>query len=248
MDNSESVSAVQPTEPETRDVEQQKPFRQMLLALLLRQDNELRALIQDTTQGDSAQLVVGHESEPVASPEIREVEKIAEKIIEVEKPVEVIKEVIKEVEVEKPDPLRLSLAQELHFLEVVNQDAEIKQMCLAGAGDEEGSQLVQMLARAAQWDEIEKLWDLLAQRCKNDQRAASEDELLMLTSALAVHNRIWQERKASLLQSKSAGQFNFEQHERVIEKKGELITGQCLPGLINAADKVTRRCLVRTVD
>ena len=244
LDNSESVSAVQPAEPETRAVEQEKPFRQALLALLLQQDNELRALIQNTAHGAAAQSVVGYESEPVARPEIREVEKI----IEVEKPVEVIKEVIKEVEVEKPDPLRSSLAQELHFLEVVNQDAEIKQMCLAGAGDEEGSQLVQMLARAAQWDEIEKLWDLLAQRCKNDQRAASEDELLMLTSALAVHNRIWQERKASLLQSKSAGQFNFEQHERVIEKKGELITGQCLPGLINAADKVTRRCLVRTVD
>ena len=106
MDNSESVSAVQPAEPETRDVEQEKPFRQALLALLLRQDNELRALIQDIARDDSAQFVVGYESEPVARPEIREVEKIVEKIIEVEKPVEVIKEVIKEVEVEKPDPLR----------------------------------------------------------------------------------------------------------------------------------------------
>ena len=106
MDTSESVSAVQPTEPETRDVEQEKPFRQALLALLLQQDNELRALIQNTAHGAAAQSVVGYESEPVARPEIREVEKIVEKIIEVEKPVEVIKEVIKEVEVEKPDPLR----------------------------------------------------------------------------------------------------------------------------------------------
>ena len=247
MDNSESVFAVQPTEPETRDVEQQKPFRQMLLALLLQQDNELRALIQDTAHGDSAQPGVGRESDPVVESEIREVEKIVEKIIEVEKPVEVIKEVVKVVEVEKPDPLRLSLAQHLHFLEVVNQDAEIKQMLLLGTGDEEGSQLVQLLARAAQWDEIEKLWDLLAQRCKNDQRAASEDELLMLTSALAVHNRIWQERKAWLLQSEAEDQFDFKKHERV-GMRGERIDGQCLPGLVNPAGNVVRSCLVRTGD
>ncbi len=226
--------------PDTSDISRESPFRQELFTLM-QKDGEIRQLIYAIANTQENKILPLSAREP----EVRVVEKIVEveKIIEIEKPVEVIKEVVKVVE--KPNPLRQSLNQELRFLAAVNQDVTMRQQWLTGVGSEEGQQLVQLLARAAQWDEILNLWDQLANRCKEQQRVATEAELLILTSALAVHNRIWQGR-AALLKPVGSDQFDFEHHERV-GLKGEKITGECLPGLSNAAGKLQRKCLVKTL-
>ncbi len=198
-------------------VRQQEHYQDLLK--LLRYDPQLRALIREVVHSD--------QPEPVVTP------RQTTPVVETGKP-----------EPRQFDSLRQSLVLELTFLQAVNRHSAIKQRWLNDAGDDEGQQLVQLLARAAQWDEVLQLWDLLAQQCKERQRSASTDELLILDSALAVHNRIWQGRQA-LLQTADTICFDYEIHERV-DLKGERVVEQCLPGLVNAAGKLQRKCLVKT--
>lgn len=222
--------------------------REQLLALL--DDPDVQVKIRQITQQDNT---VTH-SVPEPKIVIQEVEKIVEvekvveveKIVEVEKPVEVFVDRIVEkiIEVEKPDPLRLSLTRELEILAAVNRDADIQKLWLSGAEYTEGQQLIQLTARAAQWDEVLQLWDLLANRCKQAQRPATSDELQILAAAVAIHNRIWSGRQAQL-QSATTERFDYEIHERV-GLKGDHISEECLPGLVNAAGKLLKKCLVKT--
>lgn len=144
----------------------------------------------------------------------------------------------------KTDPLRSSLNQELAFLQAVNRDAAISQQFLGDTAGDEGQQLIQLLIRAAQWDEILQLWDRLANRCKDAQRAATQDELFILNAALTAHNRIWSGRQAQL-QSIATDRFDYERHERA-GLKGDHISEEYLPGLVNAAGKLQKKCLVKT--
>lgn len=211
-------------------------LREQFLALL--DDPEVQARIRQIIQ-EQEKI-----AQPVIPPEPRVVE--VEKIVEVEKPVEVFVDRIVEkiVEVEKPDPLRLSLAHELAVLAAVKRDSDICKLWLSGADNSEGQQLMQLTARAAQWDQVLQLWDLLANRCKQDQRSATTDERMILEAALATHNRIWSGRQAQL-QSITTERFDYELHERV-GLKGDHISGECLPGLVNAAGKLQKKCLVKT--
>lgn len=144
----------------------------------------------------------------------------------------------------KADPLRSSLSKELAFLQAVKSDTAIHQQYLGNTANDEGQQLIQLLIRAAQWDAVLQLWELLANRCKKDQRAATQDELFILNAALAAHNRIWSGRQAQL-QSITTDRFDYERHERA-GLKGDHIDEEFLPGLVNAAGKLQKKALVKT--
>jgi len=145
------------------------------------------------------------------------------------------------------DLLRQELSAELALLQLVQQDQELAAAWLNEASETEGRQLVRLIAIAAQWDQILQLWDRLADRCKEEQRPASKNELEILESCLEVHNFIWRETQARRhsLSEEYGLDFDYRQHERGTPK-GDKITAEWLPGLFNAAGQLKKKTLVQT--
>lgn len=142
------------------------------------------------------------------------------------------------------DPLRDALRPELELLAWVQQDAEFSAIWLPSAEPNE-RQLVRLLCVAAQWEQIEVLWERLANRCKDAARPATEGERTALVHFVALHNLVWKDRHASLQEARLGERFEPRQHERGT-LLGDHITETWLPGLRNAAGVLRRKPLVRT--
>lgn len=162
------------------------------------------------------------------------------------------------------DPLRQQLAPELALLAQVQADAELAALLIGhpATGDEqadetgneaeadaaeatEGRQLARLLARAAQWDVVQKLWDALAMRCKQKQAPATPAELNALQMAVALHNLRWQDRQARLLPAEAGERYNFEAQQRGNKGSGgDTIRALWLPGLQSANGEQSRKALV----
>ena len=142
------------------------------------------------------------------------------------------------------DPLRDALRPELELLAWVQQDAELSAIWLPTAEPNE-RQLVRLLCVAAQWEQIEVLWERLAIRCKDAARPATEGERSALAQFVALHNLVWKDRHASLQEARLGERFEPRQHERGT-LLGDHITETWLPGLRNAAGVLRRKPLVRT--
>lgn len=161
---------------------------------------------------------------------------------------EVIKEVIKQVEVrvEVPvfDPLRAEVASELTLLKAIKADAELAEVWV-WADENEGRQLVRLLAMLSDWDEVLGLWLRLANRCKSDQRAATRVEQTILQAALQLHNLRYRDRAAELVMAEVGASFHHETMERG-SLKGSTVSEVWLPGLKNAAGHTQKKPVVKT--
>lgn len=143
------------------------------------------------------------------------------------------------------DPLRQQLTAELGLLVLLAKDHDLRDSWLGAPPATEGEQLCQLLAVAAQWERMLQLWDFLADRCKQAQRAATPDEQQLLTASLGIHNLIWREKAACLLNVEANTPFDYLQHERA-NAKGDTVSEQWLPGLKNPAGQLQKKPLVKT--
>jgi hypothetical protein len=169
----------------------------------------------------------------------------------VEKPVEVIKyvdnivekEVIKTVEriVEK---LPNSVNPMLDIVSVVKQDEELNRQWLDNINDQ-GLQLIKLTAILSQWDQIDRLWDKLASRCKNDKRPPSAQEKQLLEKAVETYNLTLNSRQASLATGELGGSYDYEKQQRGLPT-GDKVVAEWLPALVNAAGTVVKKPLVET--
>lgn len=142
------------------------------------------------------------------------------------------------------DTLRQQLAPELALLQAVRADADLAAAWLHGQTDE-GRQLLQLVVCAAQWDVLSDLWDKLASRCKQGQRAARADELYILQTSLALHNLRWRDRQARLVDVAAGTIYDYERHQRGTTS-GDTVRAQWLPGLQNAGGHLHKKPLVQT--
>ena len=197
------------------------------LLLLLKHDARLRELIRSIVESPADEQEAAAEEQPAESVSIPiEPEEIAPPPAPV-------------------DTLRAQLADELDLLNAVRTDAELADDWLLPDSEHEGQQLVRLIARVSQWDTIMDLWDLLANRCKQDKRAASSIELQILTMAVKVHNLRWLGRQAKLNHVELGAQFDYRHHQRGTPT-GEIIRSQWLPGLTNAGGEIPKNPLVQT--
>jgi len=143
------------------------------------------------------------------------------------------------------DPLRQQLTAELGLLVLLAKDHELRDSWLGTPPATEGGQLRQLLAVAAQWERVLQLWDFLAARCKQARRAATPNEQQLLTASLAIHNLIWRDKAACLLNAEANTPFDYQQHERA-NAKGDTVGEQWLPGLQNPAGQLQKKPLVKT--
>jgi len=144
-----------------------------------------------------------------------------------------------------PDPLHQQLAPELALLHALRADAELATAWLGATAEDEGRQLTRLIACAAQWDLLSDLWEKLAARCKQAQRAASAAEMQILRGALTLHNLRWQGRQAQLAEVATGTPYDYERHQRG-SATGDTVRALWLPGLINAGGQLHRKPLVQT--
>lgn len=173
---------------------------------------------------------------------------IQEVIKEIEVIKEVPKEIIKEIKVpqEVPDAFSRALGSERELLAQVQQDPVLSQVLLHRHQDtSDKQQFIALIANAAQWDTIETLFDKLAQRCKDQQRPASQNELSILQQCLAIHNLIWQNQTAQLRSITPNSPYDYKKHNSG-NGSGSTIVAEWLPELLNTSGKTIKPALVET--
>jgi hypothetical protein len=143
------------------------------------------------------------------------------------------------------DALSQALQPERRLLAMVRADAELAADWLGDVDEDEGRQLVRLIARASQWDAILDVWDRLATDCKGAQRAARPEQLELLSACLKVHNLIWHSRQAGLVHAQIGATYDHRQHQRGTHS-GERIQAEWLPGLMNAGGSLQKQPLVAT--
>lgn len=215
------------------------------LLLLLQHDDRLRALIREIVEPPAKA-----DEETTETPHPATPQKVAIEPEEVTPPPRMIPAPWYAPPPPPPppapvDPLRAQLVTELALLKAVRADEELAHDWLLPDGENEGQQLVRLIARISQWDTVVDLWDLLANRCKRDKRAATSTELQILTTAVKVHNLRWRGRQAKLCNAETGSPFDFRHHQRGTPT-GETISAQWLPGLTNAGGENQKNPLVQT--
>ena len=143
------------------------------------------------------------------------------------------------------DSWREELSPELELLACVQADDELCAAWLGQPGETAARQLVRLIAVASQWEQVLLLWDRFAARCKQEQRPASMTERQILKRCLALHNLIWQGRQARLQQALPGEDYEPRQHDRGTVR-GDTVSAEWLPGLLNAAGQLQKRPLVKT--
>lgn len=179
------------------------------------------------------------------TPQIKEVVKEVEVIKEV--PVEVIKTVEKEIVKEVPDLFSRKLNETgiRSFQAAFVQDKQLVKQFSLEQDDNEAAQLIRLIASMSQWNHIEELWDIFAQRCKDEKRASSNIELSILKQSIELHNLIYQNRKALLMQPEIGSKYDYNKQTQG-NTKGSLIAAVWLPELQSAGGEVRRKALVET--
>jgi len=167
-------------------------------------------------------------------PEIRTVEVEKEKLVYKDRYID--KEKLVEV---TPDWAK-GLEQYQRLLAAVSGHAELRAVLLAGNGDP----FLTLLANASQWENLLRVWDVLASRCKAGH-ALTEHEHAALGACMKLYNLTLQDRQATWQDAEVGGDYDYERHQRV-GNKGERIKVQVMPGVVNPGGNVTRKVLVST--
>lgn len=157
----------------------------------------------------------------------------------------VIEKVPYEVRIEVPvfDPLREELTTGLELLKAVQEDTELAQQWL-WATETEGQMLMRLFATVSEFDELLRLWGVLADRCKTEKREATSLELRILEGVLTIHNLRWRDREAKIVTVDIGTSFHHEAMERGTPK-GNTVAAVWLPGIENVSGVVQKKPLVR---
>ncbi len=172
-------------------------------------------------------------------------DKIVEKIVYqdkiVEKRVEVPVERIVEKAIEVTPQWAKSIESEFTFLKQVQVHPELASILLP-KGD---SNVLQLIAIAAQWNNVLRVWDVLATQIKNTKQAVSTTEQQILEHSLALFNLTLQSNQATLQNPKLDESYDYDIHQKVSGSGGS-VEQVLLAGLYNAAGENVRAAIVTT--
>lgn len=129
--------------------------------------------------------------------------------------------------------------------QVVKNDLELSAFIWSNAEDSLDVQFVRFIAKAAQWDQVVKIWEILAIRCKAEQRAANDQETKILESVLAIHNLTSTRLHATLQLCDINARYDYKKMERG-NQIGDSVQEVWLPGLVNAGGMAVKNVLVKT--
>ncbi|MBW0281478.1 hypothetical protein [Shewanella xiamenensis] len=134
---------------------------------------------------------------------------------------------------------------------ILRQDLSLStDLGLNASGGEEPSStdLISTVAVMSQLDSVKRLWDLLKDRCEQQNRAASQAEAQLLATALGWHNHNWQQKPYQLFEPTMGQSFDFNQQQRAAFSQpiGETIKAVVLPGIRDYAGRLLKKALVIT--
>lgn len=134
-----------------------------------------------------------------------------------------------------------TLEPEFIFLQQVQAHPEIAKILLPDGHNN----VLQLIAIAAQWNNVLRVWDVLAAQVKDNQQAISATEQQILTHSLALYNLTLQSSQAKLKAPEIDEDYDFDIHQK-ISGIGVTIEQVLLAGLYNAADEKARSAVVST--
>lgn len=107
---------------------------------------------------------------------------------------------------------------------------------------------VRCVAVLSQFDTIKQLWDELKDRCEQQERAVTVNELMLLENALSWHNYNWQQKPYRLYRPTSGASFDFNRQQRAVgsSNSGELLCDIRLPGISDHGGRLQKKALVVT--
>ncbi len=107
--------------------------------------------------------------------------------------------------------------------------------------------LIQAVAVLSQRENIERLWEILKERCETENRSVTNAESELLSSALDWHNFNWISRPFKLVSPAPNSAFDYSQHRRCQETPtGEKIKETRLAGILDGTNKIICKPLVAT--
>ena len=133
------------------------------------------------------------------------------------------------------------LEPEFNFLQQVKAHPEIAKILLPD-GD---NNVLQLIAIAAQWSNVLRVWDALATQVKENKQSISATEQQILSHSLALYNLTLQSSQATLKTPETGEGYDFDIHQK-ISGSGGTIDQVLLAGLYNAADTKARSAVVST--
>lgn len=118
----------------------------------------------------------------------------------------------------------------------------------ATGGEPSSTDFIRTVAVMSQLDSVKRLWDLLKDRCEQQNRSASQGEVQLLATALGWHNHNWQQKPYQLFEPKTGQSFDFNQQQRAAfsPPMGETIKAVVLPGIRDHAGRLLKKALVIT--
>jgi cell division protein FtsB len=134
-----------------------------------------------------------------------------------------------------------SIKTEFDFLKQVQSHAEISKILLPNGDDN----VLQLIAIAAQWNNVLRVWDALATQIKNTQQAISVTEQQIIEHSLALFNLTLQSNQATLKNPEFGESYDYEIHQKILGSGGS-IEQVLLAGLYNAAGENVRAAIVTT--
>jgi len=139
----------------------------------------------------------------------------------------------------------LDIATWLSLQGEIQRDSELAKLFWNGSEDDSSTQFIRFIAKAGDWDQVIKVWDLLAARCKAEQRSSNEAEQLILEQVLAIHNLTSFRLQASLSSCDIGTRYDYKKMERS-NPTGDSVQSIWLPGLVNAGGTSVKNVLVKT--
>lgn len=141
-----------------------------------------------------------------------------------------------------------SLAKWAAFQTQLSQDRELQHVLLGQYADEEAlPQLIRLIVIVAQWEQVETVWDELKSRCDRENRQADQAELSLLQGCVEIHNLAYtgNYNRAALQDVEIGSRLDVRKHTRATPR-GDQITAQRLPALLNAGGITVRQAYVET--
>jgi len=122
-----------------------------------------------------------------------------------------------------------------------------RQMELANLPPDPFDAMIRTVAVLAQRDNLERLWDALADQANRDRAAPGPQALEVLSSALDWYNQNWKSRPWLLDLPKPDTPIDFHRHQRApATPTGETIVQVWLPSVLDGSGKIVRKALVIT--
>lgn len=137
---------------------------------------------------------------------------------------------------------------DLPILEYLREESSLAQrLGLAELPTNTLHAVVKMVAVLSQRDSLERLWDVLKERCEANNRRLNNNEAVLFQSALEWYNHNWSTRPFQLLMPEIGAAYDFDkQLKSTHTQSGEIVVEVRLPGIADGAGKVICKPIVAT--